>query len=120
MWSLIYLNMRKEAEPNKTKQKKLISVIHCEKKPNFLCHFIVYGLITLVIKSMCRGLKLGKAAKLMKTQLKSKISVLHIFSKLSSGLDWSPYGLLQSSLQSSRQALGLMFDTPHLVNIHHL
>lgn len=69
---------------------------------------------------MCRGLKLGKAAKLMKTQLKSKISVLHIFSKLSSGLDWSPYGLLQSSLQSSHQALGLMFDTPHLVNIHHL
>lgn len=69
MWSLIYLNMRKEAEPNKTKQKKLISLIDCEK-PNFLCHVIVYGLITLVIKSMCRGLKLGKAAKLMKTQLK--------------------------------------------------
>lgn len=35
MWSLIYLNMRKEAEPNKTKQKKLISVIHCEKNPIF-------------------------------------------------------------------------------------
>lgn len=69
MWSLIYLNMRKEAEPNKTKQKKLISLIDCEKT-NFLCHVIVYGLITLVIKSMCRGLKLGKAAKLMKTQLK--------------------------------------------------
>lgn len=30
MWSLIYLNMRKEAEPNKTKQKKLISLIDCE------------------------------------------------------------------------------------------
>lgn len=69
MWSLIYLNMRKEAEPNKTKQKKLISLIDCEKT-NFLCHVIVYGLITLVIKSMCRGLKLGKAAKLMKTRLK--------------------------------------------------
>lgn len=69
MWSLIYLNMRKEAEPNKTKQKKLISLIDCEKF-FFLCHVIVYGLITLVIKSMCRGLKLGKAAKLMKTQLK--------------------------------------------------
>lgn len=78
MWSLIYLNMRKEAEPNKTKQKKLISLIDCEKT-NFLCHVIVYGLITLVIKSMCRGLKLGKAAKLMKTQLKIQNLCSHFF-----------------------------------------
>lgn len=70
MWSLIYLNMRKEAEPNKTKQKKLISVIHCEKKPNFLCHFIVYGLITLVIKSMCRGSKIRKSCKINENTVK--------------------------------------------------
>lgn len=86
MWSLIYLNMRKEAEPNKTKQKKLISLIDCEKT-NFLCHVIVYGLITLVIKSMCRGLKLGKAAKLMKTQLKiQNLCSSHFFQ--SCPVDW--------------------------------
>lgn len=86
MWSLIYLNMRKEAEPNKTKQKKLISLIDCEIFFFFMsCHCLWVNYFGN--KIYVQGSKIRKSCKINENTVKNPKSLFFTFFQ-SCPVDW--------------------------------